>query len=127
MPTETFASKVADWAEKTEIKQTEVLHASLRDLDAEIDSHIPVVTGNTRNSRAVSTLGPPALEWQTKKFRDPADQINNAIAGVAVGEKAWLGLRAPWGQFLEPTYAIMRLSAQRWSQIVDTAVSRLRR
>lgn len=124
---EKFAAAVKDWSEKTVLKQTEVLHASLRDLDAEVAHNTPVVTGNTKNSRAVSTLGLPSIDWTTKKFRDPSDAINNAIAGVEVGGKVWLGFRAPWAHSLEPKYAMVRLAAQRWSQIVTTAASRLRR
>lgn len=123
---ETFASKVEDWAQKTEVKQTEVLHLSLRDLDHEIALHTPVVTGNTQNSRAVSTLGPPPIDWKTKKFREPSDTINNAVAGVAIGQKVWLGFRAPWAHLLEPKHAMVRLAAQRWSEIVDHAASVLR-
>lgn len=121
-----FAAAVEDWAAKTEIKQTAVLHGSLRDLDEEIARNTPVISGNTQNSRAVSTLGPPPIDWTTKKFRDPSDAINNAVAGVDIGEKVWLGFRAPWAHMLEPKYAMMRLAAQRWSQIVDAVASRVR-
>ena len=121
-----FSAAVKDWSEKTEIKQTAVLHGSLRDLDEEIRRNTPVVTGNTQNSRAVSTLGPPPIDWSTKKFRDPLDAINNAVAGVDVGEKVWLGFKAPWAHTLEPKYAMMRLAAQRWAQIVDAVASRIR-
>lgn len=123
---EKFAASVKDWAAKTEIKQTDVLHTSLRGLDEEIEINTPVVSGNTQNSRAVSTLGPPAIDWSGKKFRDPSDAINNAIAGVEVGQKVWLGFRAPWAHKLEPRYAMVRLAAQRWAQIVDHAASLIR-
>ncbi len=92
---DTFASDVADWASRTEVKQTAVLHESLRRLDNEIEKDTPVVTGNLRNSRAASSVARPAIEWKTKKFRDPTDAINHAIAGVEVGQTAWLGFRAP--------------------------------
>ena len=121
-----FAAAVKNWAEKTEIKQTAVLHGSLRDLDEEIAQNTPVISGNTQNSRAVSTLGPPPIDWTTKKFRDPSDTINNAIAGVEVGQTVWLGFRAPWAHKLEPKYAMVRLAAQRWSQIVDAVAGRIR-
>lgn len=123
---QTFSSAVKDWAEKCEVKQTAILHLSLRDLDTEVADNTPVVSGNTKNSRSVSTIGPVAIDWKVKKFRDPSDAINNAVAGVAVGEKVWFGFRAPWARKLEPKYAMMRLAAQRWGQIVDRAVSVLR-
>lgn len=122
-----FESAVANWAKKTEVQQTAVLHESLRQLDAEIAANTPVVTGNTVNSRTVSALARPAIDWKTKKFRNPDDVINNAIAGVEVGQTAWLGFRAPWAHKLEPKYAMLRLAAQRWRQIVDAAAAAVRR
>lgn len=121
-----FAAAVKDWAAKTEIKQTAVLHESVRGLDAEIAENTPVVSGQTRNSRTVSNLGRPAIDWKTKNFRDPSDAINNAIAGIEVGQTAWLGYRAPWAHKLEPKYAMLRLAAQRWSAIVDAAARAVR-
>lgn len=117
-----FSSQVADFVMKAEIKQAAALHESLRRLDKEIYENTPVVTGNTRNSREVSTLGPIVIDWSRKdgkKFREPSDAINNAVAGVEVGDTTWLGYRAPWAHLLEPKYAMLRLAAQRWQQIVN--------
>lgn len=116
-----FASAVADWAKKTEEQQAEVLHESLRQLDAEVAENVPVLTGNLKNSRAISSLAPVAIDWKTKKFREPSDAINNSIAGVEVGATAWLGFRAPYAHIIEEKYAYLRLAAQRWSQIVNEA------
>lgn len=116
-----FEAAVDKWTKDTEIKQTAALHQSLRQLDKEIAANTPVVTGNLKNSRTISTLGPPAIDWKTKKFRDPSDSINNAAAGVEVGQTAWLGFRAPYAHLIEPKYAMLRLAAQRWRQIVDEA------
>jgi hypothetical protein len=116
-----FAAAVADWSKKAEVAQTAVLHQSLRQLDAEIASNVPVVTGNLKNSRTVSALARPAIDWSTKKFRNPDDAINNAIAGVEVGHTAWLGFRAPYAHKIEDKRGFMRLAAQRWRQIVDEA------
>lgn len=123
-----FASQVAAWATKTEDAQTEILHESLRHLVDEVTrpknagGHIPVVTGNLGNSVAVSTLGPVTFDWTTKKFRNPADAVNNAIAGVGVGETAWVGFRAPYAHKIEVDNGFVRLAAQRWPQIVVEAV-----
>lgn len=121
-----FAASVKGWTEKTIIKQTAVLHESVRGLDAEIADNTPVVTGNLRNSRTVSSLGRPAVDWKTKKFRNPDDAINNAIAGIEVGQTAWLGFRAPYAHKVEDKRAFMRLAVQRWSQIVDAAARAVR-
>ncbi len=121
-----FSAAVENWAKQTEIKQTAVLHESVRGLDAEIAENTPVVTGNLRNSRTVSSLARPAIDWTTKKFRNPDDAINNAIAGIEVGQTAWLGFRAPYAHKIEEKTAMMRLAAQRFSQIVDAAAHRVR-
>ncbi len=109
--TESFSAAVANWAQKTEEKQSAVLHASLRGLDDVLANKTPVVTGNLKNSRTLSTLGPPAIDWLRKKFRDPSDAINNAVAGVEIGQTAWLGFRAPYAHKVEPKYAMLRLTA----------------
>ena len=116
-----FASQVKDWVEKTEVQQTTVLHQALRLLDAELAEATPVVTGNLRNSRAVTSLARPRIEWKTKKFRDPSDQISNGIAGVEIGQTAWLGYRAPYAYAIEKKYAFARLAAQRWPVVIDQA------
>lgn len=118
---DSFAAAVAAWGEKCEVRKTAVQHQALRLLDAEIAGNTPVVTGNLKNSRAVSTLGPVSIEWKTKKFRNPDDAINNAVAGSEVGHTVWLGFRAPYAHKIEPAYAMMRLAAQRWKRIVDDA------
>lgn len=117
-----FESAVKDWAQKTAVQQTALLHESLRQLDNEVEANTPVVTGNLRNSRTVSAGGRPAIDWTTKKFRDPSDAINNAIAGVEVGQTAYLGFRAPYAYKIENKRGFMRLAAQRWKAIVDEAV-----
>lgn len=123
---ESFSAAIKGWAEKTEIKQTAVLHEAIRGLADTLGEKTPKVSGNLANSRTVTTGGPPTIEWKTKKFRDPSDAINNAVAGVEVGETAWIGFRAPYAHKIEPKYAMARLSAQLWKVIVDAAAQRVK-
>jgi hypothetical protein len=117
----TFAAAVKDWAQKTEEKQTAVAHQSLRLLDQEVAATVTVKTGNLRNSRQISTSGNVTIDWTTKKFRDPTDAINGAIAGVEMGRTASYGFRAPYAFKIEKVHGFFRLAAQRWSEFVDTA------
>ncbi len=123
-----FAAQVANWEKKADAAQTDVLHQSLRLLvEAAIrpkseGGNMPVVKGNLRNSVAVSALAPVAIDWTTKKFRDPFDAVNNAIAGIAIGETAYIGFRAPYAHKLEVDNGFLRLAAQDWKAIVDEAV-----
>ena len=127
MPQTAFSSVVNGWAEKSAVRQTGILHESIRLLVDEVTrakdagGNMPVLTGNLRNSVAVSTTGPVAIDWKTKKFRNPSDAVNNAVAGVAVGETAWVGFRAPYAHKAEVNNAFARLAAQRWPQIVAKA------
>lgn len=116
-----FEAAVDGWAARTERQQTDLLHESLRGLDDVLVDKTPRVTGNLINSRALSTLGPPTIDWKGKKFRNPDDAVNNAVAGVEVGQTAWLGFRAPYAHKVEAKHAMMRLTAQLWRQIVDRA------
>jgi hypothetical protein len=118
---DSFSAAVADWSKRTVIAQTAVLQTSLRLLDEEVVATVPVVSGNLRNSRTVSPLGRPSIEWRTKKFRDPSDAINNAIAGVEVGQTAYYGFRAPYAYRVEKARGFFRLVAQRWKEIVGEA------
>lgn len=124
-----FAAQVAAWAARTEAEQTDILHRGLRGLVDEVTrpkgegGNLPKVTGNLGNSVAVSTLGPVSIDWSVKKFRDPSDAVNNAIAGVAVGQTAWIGFRAPYAHKSEVANGFVRLAAQRWPQIVVEAVA----
>lgn len=127
MADDKFAADVDDWVERTLADQTNVLHESLRLLDDTVADVTPVVTGNLRNSRALSTLGAPTVDFRRKsKYSDPSDAINNAIAGVEVGQPAWLGFRAPYAHIVDRKHAFFRLAAQRWEQIVDTAARTVR-
>lgn len=124
----TFAAQVADWEKKAVTAKTDVLHQSLRLLVDEATKpksrggNMPVVTGNLGNSVAVSTLGPVTINWQTKKFRDPSDAVNNAIAGVELGQTTYVGFRTPYAHKIEVQAGFLRLAAQKWKQIVDEAV-----
>jgi len=123
---ESFAAAVKGWAAKTEIKQTEVLHEAIRGLADTLGDKTPKVSGNLANSRTVTTGGPPTIDWKTKKFRDPSDSINNAVAGVEVGETAWLGFRAPYTHKVEEKYAMARLTAQLWPVVAEAAARRVK-
>lgn len=121
-----FAAAVKGWSTKTEIKQTAVLHESIRGLADTLGDKTPKVTGNLANSRQVTTGGPPTIEWKKKKFREPSDEINNAVAGVEVGETAWIGFRAPYAHKVEEKHAMTRLSAQLWKQIANAAARKVK-
>ncbi|MCW5733488.1 MAG: hypothetical protein KIS73_05155 [Enhydrobacter sp.] len=111
---------------KTEIEQTRIVHSALRRLIEEATrpqsegGHMPVETGSLRNSVAVS-FAPVTYNFITKKFRDPSDAVNNAIANVEIGETVYIGFRAPYAHKAEAEFGFARLAAQRWPFIVKEA------
>ncbi len=125
--TASFGAQVEGWARQTIEKQTAVLHQSIRLLVEEVTrpesagGHMPVESGNLRNSVAVSNTGPVTIDFGVKKFRPPWDSINNAIAGVEVGTTAYIGFRAVYAHKAEMKHGFARLAAQRWRPIVDEA------
>lgn len=121
-----FSSSVKKWCDKTLLQQAVVLQDSVRQLAHEVGVHVPVVTGNLRNSRTVSASGYPPIDWRTKKFRNPTEEIKTAAAAIKVGTPAYVGMRAPYAHKVEEKKPYMRLAAQRWSQIVDEAAARNR-
>lgn len=122
-----FGSGTGAWAQKTAIDQARILHQSVRGLVAEVTTpqsaggHMPYETGNLQNSVAVSTLGVVTMDFRTKKFRKSADAVDTAIAGIEVGQKAYIGFRAPYAHKAEAKTGFIRLAAQRWPQIVAEA------
>lgn len=122
---DTFSAAVAEWAKKAEAKQVAVAQMSMRLLDEEVIEHVTRKTGNLANSREVSTSGRTTIDWRTKKFRDPSDQINNAIAGIDLNQTAYYGFRAPYAFKVEKAHGFFRLIAQRWSDLVQQAAKRV--
>lgn len=122
-----FTAAVKDWAQKSEVQQTAILHQSLRLLDHATEEATPRKSGNLSNSRTLQSGARVTIDWRTKKFRDPSDAINNAIAGVEVGQTVFLGFRAPYAFKVEKARGFFRLVAQRWAEIVDAAAKSLTR
>lgn len=121
-----FSKAVKKWCDKTIMQTEKALQESVRGLADEVAAHVPVVSGNLRNSRTVSPAGYPSINWVTKKFRNPAQEIQNASEEVRVGTPAYVGMRAPYAHIVERKKPYMRLAAQRWSQIVEAAAARVK-
>ena len=123
-----FGAAIARWAKKAEIEQSRVVHQAVSLLVEEVTrpvsqgGHMPVETGNLRNSVAVSSLGPVTVNFRTKKFANPAEQLKTAIAGIEVGQPVWIGFRAPYAEKAEVKYGFVRLAAQKWGGIVAEAI-----
>jgi hypothetical protein len=124
-----FGDVVDDWVTKTEVEMQRILQASVRGLVEEVTrpqsegGNLPVVTGNLRNSGAVSTAGPVTYNFVTKKFRNSTESVLNATEKIEPGMSVFIGFQAPYAMKVEEKTAFMRLVAQRWPQIVAEAVN----
>lgn len=83
-----------------------------------VTGNMPVITGNLRRSLLASTSGMPEVR-EGAKFEDPFNDIKLTIAGAEPGQTIYLGFQAAYAGFQESRYAFVRLTAQRWAQIVS--------
>lgn len=129
-----FAAQVDKWATETRDRLHEVVRESARGAAESLTKprgaggHMPVVTGNLRNSLAASLSGPPAIDWTKKhKFTDLSG-VENVIRSAEPGHTIFLGFRAPYAEKSEfrDANGFWRLTVQRWPQIVEEAVKRVK-
>lgn len=137
---ETFAAQVDAWVRKTDTTTVDVFREATRDLAREVmlpkdeGGHMPVITGNLRNSLAASTTARPPVRWAKRgkgarnDFPPNEGQLEAVIAGATIGQTLFLGFQAPYAQKAElhDGNGFVRLTAQRWSQIVEQAVRTVR-
>lgn len=125
---DSFSAKIEGWARKTEQRTVDVFREAARATDEEVarpkeeGGNLPVLSGNLRRSRAASTIGPPATLWRQKEFTGTDAGVLSVIQGAAIGQTIWIGFQAPYAKKAEENHGFVRLTAQRWPQIVEEAV-----
>ena len=129
-----FSAEVEAWVRNTHTTLTDVLREASRGVAHEVTlpkdegGPMPVVTGNLRNSLAASTTGMPPVRWgrrikgATSDFAPNQGQIEAVIGGAEIGQTVFLGFQAPYAQRVERVHGFVRLTAQRWTEIVEQAV-----
>lgn len=138
MAQKSFSVSIAQWVQKTETRTLLLFHEAAAGLAYEImqprdeGGHMPVVTGNLRNSLAASRQGVPPVKWRTKneageharvEFPDNGFQLQSEIIAAALGETLYFGMQAPYAHKAERRNGFVRLAAQRWPQIVEQALA----
>ena len=91
--------------------------------------NMPVVTSFLRNSVSASLSGMPAgpdrpSEGATYGY-DPA-RVLTTIAGLKVGGTLWVGWTAVYARRMNFKYGFLDLAVQKWPQIVDRIIRKLR-
>ena len=87
--------------------------------------HMPVVSGNLRNSPEVSFTHMPVADRvldPNKPLTDPMGKINPKILNMQPGQVVSIGFRAIYAPLIELKYAFVRLAAQNWRRHVDEAL-----
>lgn len=125
---ESFSAKVERWARETEQRARDVFREAALQADQEVSEpnseggHLPVVSGNLRKSRAASTIGPPQTLWRQKEFSGTDAGIASVIRTAEIGQTVWIGFQALYAMKAEENHGFVRLTAQRWPQIVEQAI-----
>jgi hypothetical protein len=129
-----FTAKVAAWVQKSEAAMTAVFRESAQTVANDVripvgdGGNMPVKTGNLRRSLAVSTHEMPQIvdDAKSRYNTDPGSNITLSIAQAKLGDTIWLGFQANYAPYMENMYGFVRLTAQRWQQIVSEAASKIK-
>ena len=129
---ETFSASVARWVEKVEQARLEIFREAARTIASDMrhpkdqGGHMPVDTGNLRNSLAASTVSMPPILFKDRKTRGAKDHefadntagLNAVIDSATLSQTIYLGFQAPYAHKAEEDNAFVRLAAQNWQSIV---------
>lgn len=130
-----FTAQVDDWTRHTHQAMTDVFRESARGVAVEVrvpkdeGGHMPVVSGDLRGSLAASIFRMPAIDWtKNKSFFADTDGLEAVIGKLEVGQTCYLGFRVPYAHKAEVAdgNGFVRLTAQRWPDIVADAVRTVR-
>lgn len=128
----TFSGSLDSWTVKTEQRLEAVHRESAVATDRELATpkseggNLPYVTGRLRRSRAASTIGPPPVLWRQEDFSGTDAGVEAVIRSATAGQTIWIGFQAPYAKKAEEKHAFVRLTAQRFPQIVEETVQRLK-
>lgn len=143
--TKSFSAQIEDWVRKSNDRMTAVFRTAAQDVANDVrkpkadGGHMPIDTGNLRRSFSVSTDAMP----QTKEgeFSDQGAQITISIASAEIGDTLYMGFQAVYAARMEygfdgtdslgrtykqPGNGFVRLTAQRWPEIVDQAAAKVK-
>lgn len=147
----TFVAQVDAWVAESKRRMEVVFSEACLDLAEEVTTpvakggNMPVDTGFLRASLLASAEGPAPIRPDAKPEKgstyQPSGQVALVIAATKIGEKLWMTFTAAYARRLEygfvgqdslgrtfnqRGYGFVRLSAQRWQQLVNGAVQRVK-
>jgi hypothetical protein len=126
-----FRAQVSNWARQSEDRLVAVFREATQRVANEVrvpvgaGGNMPVVTGNLRRSLGISLSAMPTV--QGRQFEaDPSTEISLTIANSQLGQTIYLGFQAVYARYQENRYGFVRLTAQRWEQIVQESAQIIR-
>jgi hypothetical protein len=146
MAKRSFSAQLSDWARNTEQRMAAVFRQGAQTVANEVrkskasGGHMPVDTGNLRRSLIASNTEMPTVEAGNADFADKSQNIKLTIAKTKLGGRIYLGFQAVYARRMEygfrgedsagRTYnqvgnGFVRLTAQRWPQIITEAAKTL--
>lgn len=136
-----FSAQVDEWVRESQQRLTVVFRESVQDLISEIQTpvadggNLPVDTGFLRASMRLSTegfLGANLSHPGGKKYAYTSTAAILVIAGAEIGETLYISYTANYARHVHYGTSTregrqwITMAAQRWPQIVQAAVGRLR-
>lgn len=127
----TFAQQVSKWVKKGQGRMLVVFRESAQAVANEsrvpvsAGGNMPIKTGNLRRSLRGSTSSMPTTS-DSKDLDDGSEQITLAIAKAKLGDTIYLGFQANYAVYQEAKRGFVRLTAQRWPEIVKEQSSKLK-
>lgn len=139
-----FSAVLPKWARKNQARMRAVFQTATQDAVNEMRTpkgaggNMPVLTGNLRRSLMASTSEMPSIA--EGPFFNPEAQIALVIANAQIGDKIYLGFQAVYAARMEYGFVgpdslgrvynqkgngFVRLTMQRWPQIVAAAAQRI--
>lgn len=124
-----WVSKVGDRLEWLPKEAAQMVYDEVR-LPVSQGGHMPVVTGNLRNSFEVSLFDVPPADVPFDAHNimpDNSAQDTQMILSSRKGGHIYMGFRAQYADIRELRYGFVRLTAQSWNTIVDLCVDVVKR
>lgn len=77
---------------------------------------------STSQMPSINSMSRPASDAADESYPEDAS-VNLVIAGADIGQTIYLGFTASYARFREYEDGFVRLTAQRWQQVVDESAA----
>lgn len=132
-----FSASIDAWAKKSSKRMEAVVKTAAQTVAMEVKKPVGaggrmrVLTGHLRRSLMASTVAMPQIDFNSTNAEkiqviNDDSQINLVIAGWKPGQVIFLGFTAAYALPREYQDGFVRLTAQRWPQIVKESAAKVK-